>query len=356
MQKIFYAAGLLLLLAACKQEEKPLTREEALTLAKKMEISIGKRDGKLLDELIDEKALLQKMDADPQAFGNGLVRGMKLGTNIVNSLTKKGSYSFIKAYEKDKAQHILFRLYDSKINYHDYELKRSRGEPRIADAYIYMTGENLSETLKSLYGQMKDEFGKSEYSTITWTRQMPKIRELINEDKHREALDLYNKIPPSVQKAKLFQIVHVEICSGLSDEEHTKAIGEYETLYPNEPNMQLLLIDGYILRKEYTKALTAVNTLDKMIDKDPLLDFYRAMCYTLMKDDNKRIEHLERLVKNLPDFEDGILELLVDYLDRNEFEKARPLIERYKLTSSFDQERLTSLLELYPAYKEKPGK
>jgi tetratricopeptide (TPR) repeat protein len=280
---------------------------------------------------------------------------MKMGTKITASLSAKGTYSLVKHYEKDKVHHLLFRLYDDgMINYHDYELIRTGGQPKVADIYIYMSGENLSETLKTLFVQFKDEFKESSKNeTAGWIKRMPDIRSLITKGKHQEALEIYNSMPGKIKQGRIFQIVHVEICSGLSDEEYNKAITDYETLYPNEPNMQLLLIDGYILRKDYDKALNAVNELDKMIDKDPMLDFHRAMCYTLMKDDVKRVECLERLIKNLPDFEDGILELLVDYLETSQFEKAKPLVDGFKNKSEFNQSTLITLLDQYPGYNEK---
>lgn len=352
---------LIIMNASCKQEEKPLTKEEVRDFAKKIEISIGKRESRMLDEAIDEKAFFKKMDLesgkDANSFQSGLKQNMKMGTKITASLTAKGTYSMIKQYEKDKVHHLLFRLYDDgSINYHDYELKRTNGQPKVADIFIYMSGENLSETLKNLFDQFKDEFRESSNNeSMRWIKRMPEVRSLIIAGKHQEALEIYDHMPDKIKKSRTFQIIHVEISSGLSDEKYSQAIAEYESLYPNEPNMQLLLIDGYILRKDYTKALNAVNELDKMIDKDPLLDFHRAMCYTLMKDDLKRTEYLERLVKNLPDFEAGILELLADYLETSEFEKAKPLIDGFKSKSEFNQSTLTMLLIQYPGYNKKYG-
>jgi tetratricopeptide (TPR) repeat protein len=357
----FAITTLFLMTTSCKQKEKPLTKAEALDFAKKIEISIGKRDSKMLDEAIDEKAIFKKMDLesgkDSRSFQTGLSRGLKMGTKITESLTAKGTYSLIKHYEKDKIQHLLFRLYDDgSLNYHDYELTRTGGQPKVADIFIYMSGENFSETLKNLFIQFKDELGDdSNNESAGWIKKMPDIRSLITAGKHQQALDIYNSMPEKIKRGRVFQIVHVEICSGLEEEEYSKAITEYETLYPNEPNMKLLLIDGYILRKDYPKALNAVNDLDKMLDKDPLLDYHRAMCYSLMKDDAKRTEHLERLVKNIPDFQDGILELLADYLETGEFEKAKPLIDRYKTKSEFDQETLDLLMTGYPGYQKKYG-
>ena len=345
-------------IVSCSTEEKPLTKEESVAFAKKIEISMGKRNGKVLDEAIDEKALFKKMDLasdkDSRAFKSGLKEGMTIGTKLVAALSTKGSYSFIKHYEKNNVHHLLFRIYDNgMMNYHDLELKRTNGEPRVADIYIYLNGESLSATLKNVYAQLKDEFKRSADESATWIGKMPEIRTLITAGKHNEALEIYNRMPDRIKKGRMFQVMHMEICSGLTSEEYTRAIAEYQTLYPNEPNMQLLMIDGYVLRKDYEKALGAVEELDKMIDKDPLLDFHRAMCYTLLKNEPKRLEYLERLVKNLPDFEEGVLELIADYLESNEYEKAKPLIVKFKNNSDFDQSALTTLLYRYPDYNEK---
>lgn len=351
----FLIAGLLIVLTCCQQkEEEPLTKEEVHDFAKKIEISIDKREPGMLNEAVDEKILSKKIGIgsgiNSKSMQAGLKKGMAIGNKIVESISSKGTYSLIKEYEKDKVHHIIFRLYDNgMLNYHDFELARSKGQPKIADVYIYMTGEDLSETLKNLFAQFKDNAEDS------WFSRLPNIRTLLNKGKHQEALAIYNNIPEEAKKARVFQITHIDICSGLSDEQYEKAIAEYETLYPNEPNMQLLMIDGYILRKDYAKALHAVNELDKMIDKDPLLDFYRAVCYKLMGDYAKKTECLERLVKNIPDMEEGILELIADYLAKEEFEKAKPLVDKYRNTSSFDQSTLTTFLSYYPGYNKKYG-
>jgi tetratricopeptide (TPR) repeat protein len=196
---------------------------------------------------------------------------------------------------------------------------------------------------------------KSQDTEARWLKEVPAIRQLINTGKNREALDIYNRMSDKIKNIRMFQIIHIEICSGLTDEEYDKAIKDYEKLYPNEPNMHLLQIDEYTVRKDYPKALNAVNELDKMIDKDPLLDYHRAMCYTLMKDTARRVECLERLVKNMPDFEDGIIELIASYFSTKEFEKAKPLVDNFKSKAEFNQLTLKLLLNSYPGYDKKYG-
>ena len=46
--------------------------------------------------------------------------------------------------------------------------------------------------------------------------------------------------------------------------------------------MQLILMDAYFMRKEYDKVMGAINAVDKMINKDPFLDYYRYLCYNVM--------------------------------------------------------------------------
>ncbi|HNC39184.1 MAG TPA: hypothetical protein PK492_07445, partial [Chitinophagaceae bacterium] len=84
----------------------------------------------------------------------------------------------------------------------------------------------------------------------------------------------------------------------------------------------------------------SVNKLDEMINKDPFLDYYRYLISNLKKDNTNAKKYLVSFVNNFPDFEDGILELILTYREDGEKEKADSLIKSYKLHSAFDQERL----------------
>jgi hypothetical protein len=343
----------------CGQSDKPLTGEEVKTFARQLETSVNKREAAFFDNAIDRNTLLKRANIPASknsgGFKRGLANGMTVGTALKQSLSAKATYTLIKQYQKDNVPHLLFRLYDNgSLNYHDLELIRSDGEPRIADMFVYTTGENLSETLHKIYLQFADEMKKSSLSSETdeWLTQMPEIRKLMGEDKYREASDLFNKIPEKVRKGRSFQILHVELSSGLPSDEYSAAIDEYRQLFPNEPNMHLLLLDGYILHKEYDKALNAVNELDKQINTDPLLDFYRFLCYKLMDKAEEGKQYLVRLVKNMPDFEDGLLELISVDLDEKDFESAKPLVEKYKNKKSYDQSTLELVLLQHPDFKD----
>ncbi len=275
-----------------------------------------------------------------------------MGTTLVNALSKKAIYKIVKQYEKDNIHHVIFRLYDDgSLNYHDLELKRSGGEVKIADMFIYTTGEHFSQTLKSLYEQFSGLVEKST-GKEDWIKAMPKIRTLINKQEYQEAYDLFEALPAEAKKNKAFRIVYIEICSGLGNELHKKSLRDFQAAFPNEPNMQLVLIDAFFLNKEYDKALNAVNAVDKMINKDPFLDYYRYLCYNIMENEEKANEHLMKVIKYDPDFEDAQLELIVTYLQEDNNAAAKPLIEAFQKKKSYDQTTLNTVLTMYPDWDE----
>jgi hypothetical protein len=341
------------LLISCKQEAKPVTPEEAQEFARKLESSVDRRDPDFFNEAIDKKYFLKKAglgsDADSRRFGSGVVKGLKIGNTIIESMSKKGNYDLVRQYQKNGVQHLILRLYDDgSLNYHDIELKRTGKEVKVADIFIYYSGEFFSETIKGLWEQLKatedDDDGKLK---LSWAKHLVEMKNLTNQGKPEEALAVYDKLPREAQRMRAIQIMHVMIVSALEDPERSiAAIKEYKSLYPNEPNMHLLLLDGYFKNKEYDKALEGVNELDKMINKDPFLDYFRYLIYNTMEDHTNARASLVQLMKNMPDFEEGTLELIAMYIKEDQATEADRWIEKYRMTSAYDQQALNNYLDM----------
>jgi len=347
-----FLISVIVLISSCKDKIKPVTKEEAKEFAKQIEISIRKGDATVLDNAIDTKTMVDRMnlpaDAKTKGLSSGLKDGMKLGTVIVNTLTGKGNYDLVKQYEKDNVQHLVFRMFkDYMINYHDLELINTNGQTKVADVFVYLTGENLSETMRSIYMQMDDN---ATNTASQWLKKIPEMHTLINSSRYDEANNIFNQIPQDVRSGHAFQLLHLQVATGLGNEEYEKAMNEYNTLFPNDRAIPLLMIDAYVARHDYDKALQSVNELDSMINKDPLLDLYRAFCYNLLYNSEKQEEYLKRLVNTMPFFEEGLTQLIKFYLKQNKYEQAKPLVERFKTKSEFDQQGLNDLLNQYPDY------
>jgi predicted Zn-dependent protease len=179
-----------------------------------------------------------------------------------------------------------------------------------------------------------------------------RIRSLMTRNKIEEAISYYEDLPPALKDQKIIKLMYVQLCSEMDDGSYEKALNEFQQLYPGEPNMFLMMIDVYILRKEYDQALNAVNKLDMLIDSDPFLDYIRASIYNMTDEPEKARVLLEKLYVRMPDFDAGVLELIANYTDAGENEKAKQLIKDYKSNPEFNQELLNTYLYFQPQLKE----
>jgi tetratricopeptide (TPR) repeat protein len=353
------ALALTVLATSCKHFEKPVTKQEAAVFSESIVKSLAKKDAKIYNEAIDADLLADRItDQDRHqsaSYWKGLKQGVNssinFGTLILGNLGEKGSYTLVKQYEKADKQHLVFRLAaESGLNYHDVELAHKDGKVKIADIFIYTTGELFSETLKLMFDQSKE---KDNYHYLN---KLPQISNLIQRGQYQQAKNIIDQLPTNLQTLKTVQISYIVTCSHISDSAHQDAIEKYGHDFPNDPSLDLMLIDGFLLKKKYDEALACVNRLDKRINTDPYLDFYRGMFYNLMDKKAEAQQSLERLYKNLPDFSQGAIELCTYYLDKNEYEKAVGIINKVKQNRDFDEAHLENLYLLYPKLKSLMGK
>src|SRR5688500_9805019 len=151
---------LLLVSASCSVKEEPVTKEEAFSMSRAIDSSIRNKKPEYFNSLINETAFADKIAKVPGTKVSAQMRqGIKsalkqsdLGDNIIRAARANGTYELVKQYEKDKVQHLIFRLYsDEGLNYHDFELTKKGGKLAIADIFIYLSGEDLSKTMSDLF-------------------------------------------------------------------------------------------------------------------------------------------------------------------------------------------------------------
>ena len=347
-----------LILLSCDNAEKPVTKEEAIAFAKELENAIRKGDGKFLDNAFDKKEFVKKMDLpdteDGKGFAKGVAQKITIGTQIANSLSDHDNFEFIKHYIKDNRHHLIFRVYadeNASLNYQDYELIKTNDKCSVADMYIYLTGETLAETMRDMYNSLyPGSFGigdVSESEKVTDMNKLKELKDLMHSGKYTAAKQMYDGLPAYLKVTKTVVLLNVLITANLTLEEYNNAIKDFQEKFPNEPNMSLMMIDGYYLQKDYQKMLAAVNTLDSQINKDPLLDYHRYLSYDLLEDDKNSLACLKRLVKAMPDFQKGYIELIAVDLKNNNQSEADSLITLYRKKTKFNQTDLNTIISYY---------
>lgn len=349
---------LIVAVASCKEAEKPVTKEQAAAFANSIVKSVIKRDKSILDASFDLDMLTDRIKASSpekpigywEGLKNGIANKMEFGDKILTALGKQGRYDLIKQYEKDGKQHLIFRLFaDYSINYHDFELANKKGKIKVADVYIYLSGEYFSTTLNNLFTEIMDmQKGKS----MSQMEQLKKLSMLMKTGKNEAAKELIDELPVNLRAVKAIQFYNIRACSQINDSLYNDAIEKFERDFPGDPSLDLVLVDGYFLKKKYPDALACVERLDKRINTDPMLDYYRALLYNLQGKKVEAMKTLEQLHKNLPDFSSGAMELSTYYMDKNEYEKAADLINKAKQNRDYNEEQAQNLLLLYPKLKQ----
>lgn len=355
MPRLIPLAFLLLIIASCSNKEEPVTKEEAMNMAHVIDSAINNKKPAYFNSLLNDKAFAAKvakvsgtsLSANLREGVKGALKQSDLGDKIIVALRSNGIYELVKQYEKDNIQHLIFRLYsDDGLNYHDFELTKRDGKVAIGDLYIYLSGEDLSKTMADLFTSLTAKNKKDADKKMAEALKIKKMRELIERNESENALRYYNELPVDLKNQKSIRLMHIMLCSQLDSDTYMKAIDDFQSLYPNEPNMHLMMIDNYIMRKEYSKAVESINSIDKLINTDPFLDYIRALMYNMMEKPAEARTHLEKLYKNMPGFDDGAVELIANYIDAGDDAKARQLIKEYESNKRYDQSLLDNYLEM----------
>jgi tetratricopeptide (TPR) repeat protein len=344
-------------LYACTIPEKPISKEEAMEFSHKIEKSIARRNPVLLDRIFDEQGFAKRVVSEAsrpldKGLMEGAVEGIRkaqFGQQIVQALGTNGTYQLVKQYEKDNRQHLLFRLYgNGRVNYHDYELVKRTEDIKAIDIYIYMSGENLSKTLAQVLMMMQDNMSDMSKGDLEKVNKIKTIKTLIAQRDFTKAGEDYDQLPADFKKQKLFQLIHIQIGEGMGNDSYAEALNEYKALFPNDPNMYLLMVDAYVLQKDYPKALEAVNKLDSLINKDPFQDYYRGLMYKLMQDTAQSLACFERLHAYMPAFSKGMIELIAAYTRAGDMNEAVQLVRQVKADKSLSPETIEMLFTLHP--------
>ena len=323
-----------------------------------------------LNTLFDKEYLIQKVtkqsdDKFVKEFNEGFTRGLNesfnLGDRIVQDVGDYGSYDFVKSRVNSKGEHhLLFRLYSEEgLNYHDYQLQKVDGEIKIVDVYIFTTGEYLSKTFSDLYNatlsqkpNILDKFLKK--TLLDDLVKINTIKAYIGKGNYQEAFKLYKSISSEGKKQKSIKLIGVILSSNVSEEAYGKLIKEYEALFPNDPSLYLVSIDGYILSERYNRALKQIKLLDRAVGGDSFLNYLRTNIYYADNNMEKALETIETFMKDFPGFFDGYDVALTLYIESGKSKKAVDILNIMVDDFYSDKDELKKvIIENFPSFSKK---
>ena len=241
-------------------------------------------------------------------FKKGFAKGYKskegsLGQTIASTVTQGGRFHLMRIREEGGQTRLLYRLLmpTGGLSYFDLLITPAG---KVIDAYIFTSGELLSETIRRLYLQTAAEASQGLLDKLKGKEQLflknlPTLTEMqkANDAKqHSKALELYKSLPEPLRRDRLFLVARLQAAQAVNDDEYLKAIDDLRAAFGNDPASDLMAIDGFFLKKKYDLAIAAINRLNQAVGGDAYLIFMRgSMLAASGKEAEAKAAYLEAL-------------------------------------------------------------
>lgn len=263
---------------------------------------------------------------------------------VVLKLTEKiqqfKQAKFLRLQEVDGRPRVLLRLTasDFAITYLAFYVgKNEAGKIGWVDAFGYTTAETIGDGLRRYLlfvskGRLTTPRNLAEAALCSNGRQFVqktiRVQKLFENGQYEAAVRASEQLPDELRTAKFLLGLRLEAAQKLGEDVYLKAIEAWEEAHPGDPSLNLIAVDGHILRKSYGEAVRCLDTLTNQLKgADGRLCFIKA--YVLDKDRMMvAARHAaEEGVKVEPDMPENYTALLKFALEAGEFKEAVDVLE-----------------------------
>jgi tetratricopeptide (TPR) repeat protein len=268
---------------------------------------------------------------------------------LLQNIANGQSFELLRVHDKGPERRALFRLTvagDGGINYFDFILNNKSGteEVEATDLFILLSGEKLSRSFRRVMVPIAAQMNRSflqklsgwENDFVKHANDIQQIGASMQRQNFQVVLATYKKLPKSLREDKNFLLVRLAAAQNIDDEEYLQCIKDYQRLFPDDPAIDFISVDGFVLKGEHKKAIECLERFEKTIGGDIAI---RLMIANLMGLDGQ-YEKAEAIAMNAlkerADFEDAYWTLISISLEQSDFKKTVVWLE--KLESDFDIE------------------
>ncbi len=275
-----------------------ITDDEVLAFTQRFSDVIASGDFDAASDVFDwntlTKRALEGVNLPPQeraSIMRGLLQSLRkrssLIANIHHQVAEGGSYQLMKIHEIEGQPRALFRLLgvSGGVNHHDVVLAKSMdGRCRAIDMYIYVSGEFTSTTMKRTLLRLLADQHRSLIGRLTGQDRLlvKHAADLQNmaaalQTNPRESLRIFHTLPLELQCDKSTLLARFTAAQTVGDEqEYLQTLADFRRVYPQDACIELLSIDYFIARREYEKALQAVDSANHAVGGDSMFDVMKA--------------------------------------------------------------------------------
>ncbi len=276
-------------------------------------------------------------------FDKGLKKGISnFPREIITQVNNGSLYDFVN-YRYDTAKNayfMLFRLFSDEngVNYHDYRVSMNGDEMMFNDMYIYLTGENISQTMQRLMlaGMPSNKLlailnpeKKQDFNKVI------KASRLLRSGQYRDAYNTYSSMTSDMKDEKFVLIMKGQVARMYDDDLYQKSMKELMAKHPNDNTLSFNYIDYYLLKEDYQKSLEAVNNL-KSETKDDFLEYLIGNINYTKGDLLSAKKNYRYMIENYSDFHTPYFVYMACLAENNEYKE---IVEVLNKLQSLDYQK-----------------
>lgn len=267
------------------------SKEKSEEFSRQIATSIDKRDPSMVDSTLDMEAFFYAITADMNPGEDGLKGflsavppGLGLGSQLVKVMGENGSFRLVRFNWNDGHPKALYRIItlEGALNYYEFHLgERKDSRLSIRDVYVYLNGEMFTETMRRILTSDKRSpifrlLAPEMVEGKGMMKAIDSMSKLVKSGEYQAAMNYYDAIPEAARKEKALQLQRMQAAQQLGDTVYAQVLEDMSRQFAGDPSMDLLMIDHYVMKRQFDSALTAVDRLDRAIGGDPYLNLLRA--------------------------------------------------------------------------------
>lgn len=217
-------------------------------------------------------------------FVTGMKRGARnqIGKQLASRVADGGSVKLLRVTPRGEGARALYRLRasDGGLDYAElFLVRKPSGEVAVVDFYGYMSGQSVGDWIRRLFITAAAELDMGLLDRLqgkerVWVENLSKVNatsQAVQQKKWREALALHDQLPEAIRKDRMLMLLRLQAAQGVGEDAlYQKAIGAFEAAFPGDPSLDLVSVDGAVLRKDWDGAVACLDRLDQRVH-DPYL-------------------------------------------------------------------------------------
>jgi hypothetical protein len=334
---VFILSNFLLTLSPSRAQT---AHTEAYRLGMDLQNSVQKGEITLFSKTFDRDAFLERV-IKPIKISDALQENLRTNLqskissdDVAEAIRKNGrNFTFVGVRRLDNEYHLLFRSVGPKNEfvYYGYPMGKSpSGAITVVDVFCFAPPELMSETIRR--GCLTAIAAVDKSAVEDWT---DKQRDYIESQqdwndfanqciagRHAIAEKTYTKLPDSLRNDPFALYQRARVAIREDETTFLAAIAPWKRERPNDPALQLIVSDYYVLRNRPAEAITAYEKLNAQLGGDPQLDLRIAKLHAGLGHTNETRTNLWQAINRDPPDAMAFAESLNWNLSERNFEQA----------------------------------